>query len=102
MVLTVLSKLWYLSTERHTLTMEVAVSTYFYEPNCSAVHLYSEEGSSRCLRSIYTLSICQFARRHALEDHKPALKIRCQPVSCCCIDWAVVTGESILKSQREL
>jgi len=76
MVLTVLSKLWYLSTERHTLTMEAGGSTCFCEPNCSAMHFCSAEGGSRCLRNIDTLSICQFTRRHAPEDHTPALKIR--------------------------
>ena len=28
------------------------------------------------LRNIDTVSICQFTRRHALEDHKPAVTIR--------------------------
>jgi len=75
-LLTVLSKLWYLSTERHTLTMEAAVTKYFCEPNWPAPHFSSEEGGNRCLRNIDTVFICQFTRRHALEDLKPAVTIR--------------------------
>ena len=76
MVLTVVSKLWYLSTERHALTMEAGGSTCFCEPNCSAMHFCSAEEGSRCLRNIDTLSIYQFTRRHALEDHTPGFKIQ--------------------------
>lgn len=76
MVQTFLSKLWYLPTERHTLTMQAPGLTCFCERNCSELHFCSDEGGNRCLRNIDTLSICQFTRRHALEDHKPALKIQ--------------------------
>jgi len=75
-LLTVLSKLWHLCTERHTLTMEAAVTKCFCETNWPALHFCSEEGGRRCLRNIDTLFICQFRRHHALEDHNPAVTIR--------------------------